>query len=201
MPEEISQKTLEYYERSAERFWEGTKDHDVSQNIAAMLRHVAGAAPLSILDFGCGPGRDLAALRTLGHEAVGLEGCESFVAMARVHSGCEVLQQDFLALNLPAARFDAIFANASLFHVPSRDIRRVLENLSASMKAGGVFFSSNPRGSGEEGWRGGRYGVWHSEEGWRELMASCGFSELEHYYRPEGLPRDQQSWFASVWQK
>lgn len=202
MPEEeVSQRTLAYYEQSAARFWEGTRDHDVSQNIAAMLRHAVGKTPLRILDFGCGPGRDLAVLSALGHEAVGLEGCESFVAMARTHSGCAVLQQDFLSLDLPAAGFDAVFANASLFHVPGRDIRRVLSALSASLKPSGVLFSSNPRGQNEEGWKGGRYGVWHSEDGWRELMASCGFAELEHYYRPEGLPRDQQSWFASVWRK
>lgn len=204
MPEsdpEISRRTLEYYELSAARFWEGTKDHDVRQNIDAMLRHVEGQAPFSILDFGCGPGRDLETLRALGHEAVGVEGCTRFVAMARAHSGCEVLQQDFLSLNLPAGSFDAIFANASLFHVPSRDIRRVIKALSASLKPAGVLFSSNPRGHDEEGWQGGRYCVWHSEDAWRELMVSCGYVELEHYYRPEGLPRDQQSWFASVWRK
>ena len=113
MPEdEIAQRTLGHYERNAESFWERTRDHDVAQNIAAMLRHVAGQAPFTILDFGCGPGRDLKSLRQLGHRAVGLEGCASFVAMARTHAGCEVLHQDFLRLDLPPAHFDAVFANA-----------------------------------------------------------------------------------------
>jgi len=204
MPEsdpEISQRTLGHYEQNAASFWERTRGHDVGQNIAAMLRHIEGQVPYRILDFGCGPGRDLAALRALGHEAVGLEGCPSFVAMARGHSGCDVLQQDFQRLELPENRFDAIFANASLFHVPSGAIRRVIMALSTSLKPSGVLFSSNPLGRDEEGWAGERYSVWHSEDGWRLLMGACGFVELEHYYRPEGLPRDQQSWFASVWRK
>ena len=39
------------------------------QNIDAMLSHITGAAPFTILDFGCGPGRDLVALTRLGHRA------------------------------------------------------------------------------------------------------------------------------------
>ncbi|HUW39239.1 MAG TPA: class I SAM-dependent methyltransferase [Rhodocyclaceae bacterium] len=202
MPEdEVSQRTLGHYERSAESFWERTRGHDVGQNIAAMLRHVVGQPPFTILDFGCGPGRDLKNLQLMGHHTVGLEGCASFVAMARAHAGCEVLHQDFLSLSLPAARFDAIFANASLFHVPSRDIRRVLAELSACLKPAGVLFSSNPLGADDEGWQGERYGVRYREDTWRGILLDAGYIELEHYYRPEGLPREQQSWFAGVWRK
>ncbi|MBA3903313.1 MAG: SAM-dependent methyltransferase [Rhodocyclaceae bacterium] len=199
--DDISKQTLDHYERSALLFWSGTRDHDVSQNIAAMLRHVRGTPPFHILDFGCGPGRDLKALRELGHEAVGLDGCRAFAGMAREHSGCAVLQQDFLDLSLPAASFDGVFANASLFHVPTRDIKRVIAELHACLKPEGVLFCSNPRGNDQEGWDGGRYGVWYREDSWRGIMSSAGFIELEHYYRPAGLPREKQTWFATVWRK
>ena len=199
--DDTSRKTLEHYERSAVRFWTGTRDHDVSQNIAAMLRHARGAPPLRILDFGCGPGRDLKLLREMGHEAVGLDGCRAFVDMARRHSGCEVLHQDFLRLALPARSFDAVFANASLFHIPTHDIGRVLAELRACLKPEGVLFCSNPRGNDQEGWDGGRYGVWYREDTWRGIVTDAGFAEVEHYYRPAGLPREKQPWFASVWRK
>jgi SAM-dependent methyltransferase len=200
-PARITAKTLEHYDARAAEFWEGTRDHDVTQNIEALLRHIRGAPPLRILDFGCGPGRDLAAFRALGHEAIGLEGSPALAAMARVHSGCEVWQQDFLALRLPAGSFDGIFANASLFHVPSRELPRVLGELRSALRQEGVLFSSNPRGNNEEGWNRGRYGVYHDLESWRAHLGVAGFAELEHYYRPAGLPRDQQRWLASVWRK
>ncbi len=92
---DVTRGTLAYYEQGAEQFRAGTWDHDVSQNIGALLRHLAGPPPLSILDFGCGPGRDLAAFAALGHRVVGLEGAAPFVAMARA-AGHEVWQQDFL---------------------------------------------------------------------------------------------------------
>ena len=60
-----------------------------------------------------------------------------------------------LALHLPAELFDGLFANAVLFHVPSEELPRVLRTLHAALKPGGVLFSSNPRGEGQEGWHGG----------------------------------------------
>ena len=199
--ERIAALTLEHYDARAAEFWEGTRDHDVRQNIEALLRHIAGTPPLRILDFGCGPGRDLAAFRALGHDPIGLEGSPRLAAMAREHSGCEVWEQDFLALRLPAGRFDGIFANASLFHVPRQELPRVLRELNAALKPAGVLFASNPRGNNEEGWNRGRYGAYHDLEAWRGFMGAAGFTELEHYYRPPGLPRDQQPWLATVWRK
>jgi len=197
----ISALTLEHYEQRAEDFREGTRDHDVSKNIDAFLRHIRGEPPFAILDFGCGPGRDLKAFSALGHVPVGLDGAARFVAMAHADAGCEVWQQDFLELDLPQARFDGVFANAALFHVPSQELARVLGQLHATLKAGGVLFSSNPRGGNEEGWSRGRYGAYHDLQSWRRWMSAAGFVELDHYYRPAGLPREQQPWLASVWRK
>ncbi len=199
--DEVSRLTLAHYDQRAEEFWRGTRDHDVRQNIEALLRHLEGTPPRTILDFGCGPGRDLRTFTDLGHIAVGLEGSACFAAMARDYSGCEVLEQDFLALDLPAGRFDGVFANAALFHVPGQELPRVLGELHASLKPGGALFSSNPRGANEEGWNRGRYGAYHDLESWRRFLAAADFAELEHYYRPAGLPREQQPWLASVWRR
>jgi SAM-dependent methyltransferase len=199
--EAIATGTLAHYESRAEDFRAGTRDHDVSQNIAALLRHVEGSPPFAILDFGCGPGRDLKAFAALGHRVVGLEGAAGFVAMARAECDCEVWHQDFLALDLPECEFDGVFANAVLFHVPGQELPRVLRQLHATLKPRGVLFSSNPRGGNEEGWNRGRYGSYHDLETWRGYLTSAGFAELEHYYRPQGLPRDQQPWLATVWRR
>ena len=197
--ERITALTLADYDQTAERFREGTRDHDVSQNIEALLRHLEGQAPQRILDFGCGPGRDLKTFTRLGHSPVGIDGSAEFVAMARADSGCEVLHQNFLALDLPPAHFDGIFANATLFHVPLSELPRVLKALHATLKPRGVLFSSNPRGDNREGWNGRRYGAYHDFDSWKRYLTDTGFVELEHYYRPAGLPREQQPWLASVW--
>jgi SAM-dependent methyltransferase len=205
----ITDTTLAHYSARAADFREGTRDHDVSQNIAALLRALGDgesegegeAAAKTILDFGCGPGRDLQTFTRLGHRAIGLDGTPEFVAMARQDSDCEVWQQDFLQLDLPPAYFDGIYANAALFHVPGQSLPRVLGELYAALKPGAALFCSNPRGDNQEGWHAGRYGVYHDLAAWTALMVQAGFIEIEHYYRPAGLPRERQPWLASVWRK
>ena len=195
----IATQTLAHYNERAGDFWEGTRGHDVSQNIAALLRHIEGAPPFAILDLGCGPGRDLKRFAELGHAPIGLDGSRQFAAMARTFSGCEVWEQNLFALDLPSAHFDGVFANAVLFHMPTEELPRVLSALHTTLKPRGVLFSSNPRGDGQEGWNCGRFGVYHDLETWCRHVTGAGFAELEHYYRPAGLPRDQQPWLASVW--
>ncbi|VXB26200.1 bifunctional 2-polyprenyl-6-hydroxyphenol methylase/3-demethylubiquinol 3-O-methyltransferase UbiG [Massilia sp. 9I] len=199
--DDISRRTLAHYEQNADAFFAGTIDHDVSQNIDALLGAIEAPSPYTILDLGCGPGRDLKTFTQLGHKAIGLDGSSRFAEMARAYSGCEVLHQDFLHLDLPPAMFDGIFANASLFHVPSAELPAVLAHLHDALKPGGVLFSSNPRGDNREGWNGPRYGSYHDYAAWERYMSTAGFTPLNHYYRPAGLPREQQPWLASVWRK
>ncbi len=200
-PEELARltaQTLANYDHGAERFWEATRDHDVTQNYEALLSAIEGTPPYSILDFGCGPGRDLAYFKGLGHEAIGLDGAARFVEMAHAYSGCEVWHQDFVRLSLPPSRFDGIFANATLQHVPKQELPRVLGELRTTLKPNGVLFSSIPRGNDEQGVNNERLSAYHSPETWTAFVKAAGFTEIAHYYRPSGKPREEQPWFASV---
>ncbi len=195
--ETITSTTLHHYESSAVAFWEGTKDHDVSQNYQALLGALPAKKGLRILDLGCGPGRDLVYFKSMGHEPTGLDGSSTFCIMARELSGCQVLNQNFLNLQLAPVSFDGVFANASLFHVPKQELLRVLGDLKAALVPDGILFSSNPRGNAE-GWSGERYGTYMEFEEYQQILLSAGFEPLQHYYRPAGLPRAEQPWLAVV---
>ena len=195
----IATRTLAHYDRQAEAYWEGTRDHDVSQNIAALLERIDTLPPFDLLDFGCGPGRDLMTFKALGHRPVGLEGSPRLAAMAREYSGCEVLEQSFLELSQPAGHFDGVYANAVLFHVPSQELPRILTELRTTLKPGGVLFTSTPRGNGQEGWNGERYGAFHDWPTWLGHLDAAGFMELSHFYRPSDVPIEERPWLASVW--
>jgi SAM-dependent methyltransferase len=197
---EIERITLGHYEANAQSFWQGTRDHDVTQNYQALLSRFPAAQSLDILDFGCGPGRDLSYFKSRGHRAVGLDGSAAFGAMARANSGCPVLHQQFLSLALPDQGFDGVFANASLFHIPAQELPRVLQELHSALRPGGILFSSNPRG-GSEGWSGQRYGHFMEFEASQSYLQAAGFTVLEHYYRPQGAPRAEQPWLAIVSRK
>lgn len=193
--------TLGNYNERAEQFRTATWDHDVSQNIGALLAAIRVEPPFVVLDFGCGPGRDLIEFTRRGHRAIGLDGSIELARMAREVSGCEVLCQDFLHLDLADITFDGIFANATLQHIPTQELPRVLRELSAALKTGGVLFASIPHGDGREGWNNSRYSAYHAPAAWDAFCRSAGLEKLNAYFRPEGAPRDQQPWYASVWRR
>lgn len=201
--DEREQITIAEYQLTAESFRVGTWDHDVSQNrdalVAAMPRN-----PGKILDFGCGPGRDLVAFSQQGHEVVGLDATPAFVEYAKKISGCQVWQQNFLSLDLPPNTFDGIFANASLIHVPGDRMVTVLQALYHSLVPGGAIVMSMARGTGE-GFSsrptGDRYVSLWEYETLAPCLLDAGFEILHHYYRPPGLPRSAQSWVVIVARK
>lgn len=197
---EITQQTLEHYKHNAKEFWEGTCDHDVSQNYSEFLKAMPDDSPLDIIDLGCGPGRDVLYFKNLGHNVVGIDGCKQFVLMARELTGAEIWHQNFLELNLPNSKFHGIFANASIFHIPSQELSRVLAELNNALRPGGILFMSNPRGE-FEGFNGQRFGNYLEFGPMKEFIKGAGFEVLHHYYRPVGRPRNEQPWLAMVSQK
>ncbi len=196
----VSEITIGHYDRAAEFYWDGTQNHDVSQNYEALLEAIGGDPPYAILDLGCGPGRDLRYFRSLGHDAMGLDGSMKFVTMARRYSGCDVLHQDFIAMNLPVNRFDGIFANASLFHVPSQELPRVLAELAESLKPRGPVLLKS---EGKQRRRRQRRLL-------QLILLSYHLARFCHCCRvhggtallpPPGLPRHKQWWLATVLRK
>ena len=194
---EIESHTIGHYDNNAKSFWLGTRDHDVSQNIESFLQELPKNKTLDILDFGCGPGRDLNTFKSLGHRPIGLDGSKEFCQLATKHSGCQTLHQQFLKLELEENSFDGIFANASLFHVPSQELPRILNDLHHTLRPEGILFSSNPRGN-VEGWQGQRYGHYMEFEANKAYLEQAGFKIIHHYYRPDSKPIEQQPWLAIV---
>lgn len=196
----LEQITIAEYQATAESFRLGTWDHDVSQNRNALISAMS-KNPGRILDVGCGPGRDLMAFKTLGQEAIGLDATPAFVDMAKHITGCEVWQQNFLNLNLPMQHFDGVFANASLLHVPEANMEQVLRDLYECLVVGGAIVTSLARGSGEGFDRratGERYTSFWEYETIVPYVKKVGFTVVDHYYRPPGLPKQDQSWVVIV---
>jgi SAM-dependent methyltransferase len=196
--EKIAHLTLEHYNQHAEEFWEGTRDHNVSQNIegCCSISRVSRRSRYSILAADQG-----ATSRCLPNKVTSRSVWKAPCILQRWHVPTAPATLDFLKLELPEKYFDGVFANAALFHVPRQELPRVLLELHTTQKPGGVLFSSNPRGRNEEGWNSGRYGVYYDHESWSRYTSAAGFVELTHYYRPDGAPLEQQPWLASVWRR
>jgi Methyltransferase domain len=192
--EQHEEITIAEYQLTAESFRVGTWEHDVSQNRNA-LTSAMPRVPGRILDL---------AFQALGHEVVGLDGTPAFVTMAQAAANCPVWEQNFLNLDLPANYFDGIFANASLIHVPTVKMFGVLENLHGALTDRGALVMSMMRGDFEglsERPDGARYVAGWEYETLAPQVEAAGFEIVDRYYRPPGLPIEQQSWLVIVAQK
>ncbi|EGB02075.1 hypothetical protein AURANDRAFT_69220, partial [Aureococcus anophagefferens] len=81
-----SAATIADYDAIAAAFDAGNKDHDVSQNIDALLVPLERAQPgakLTVVDLGCAGGRDLVTFLARGCDAWGVEGSAAFCELAR----------------------------------------------------------------------------------------------------------------------
>src|SRR5260221_7729314 len=97
--DKIAAGTLEHYNGRAEQFWEGTRDHDVSQNISALLRHITAPAPYTILDLVCRLLLEKKTFTSMCDVVNGVHGDSKSAAKVLEHSECVALEQKFLKLD------------------------------------------------------------------------------------------------------
>ena len=145
--------TIDYYNRNAARYFNETVHADVSEirdRFAQMLPPGG-----TILDLGCGSGRDSKAFIEQGFRVVAVDGSEELCKLAEEYIQQPVVCSDFLDYK-PEETFDGIWACASLLHLTEEECHIVVDRLSKNLKPGGCFYMSFKMGE-FEGERDGRY--------------------------------------------
>lgn len=166
-------KTLEYYNQTAQAYAADTLNADVSKLYEFFLSRLPAHA--TILDLGCGPGRDSLHFLREGYRVQSIDGSPEFCKLASQLTGQPVLCRTFEDIDF-TEEFDGIWACASILHVPSTRLPLVLENLSRALKKGGYFYASFKYGT-FGGDRNGRYFTDMTEETFGKLIET--FEELE----------------------
>ena len=138
--------TLNYYEQNAQAFVDGTVHIDMSAHYRRFLEQIPKQA--SILDLGCGSGRDSRFFAELGYDVTAVDGSGELCRRAEQVTGFPVRCLLFEELDY-SETFDAVWACASLLHVEKMNMRHVLELVARSMKAGGILYASYKYGCGQ----------------------------------------------------
>lgn len=139
-------KTLAYYNQNADIFIEGTLNADMSEQYRFFLKHLSPNGKL--LDLGCGSGRDSAYFNSLGYDVIAVDGSEELCKRVATNYGIDVHCMSFEEISF-TAEFDAIWACASLLHVPKVDMPTIMNKVSTALKHGGVLYASFKYGSSE----------------------------------------------------
>lgn len=141
--------TNDFYNENAVNFFNDTVNADLSSIYQRFLPLLATNA--HILDAGCGSGRDTHYFLQQGFNVTAFDASEALVLKAREYTGIDVTLNTFenFTCKLPDFLFDAIWACASLLHVPSDNISASFINLSTKLKEGGVFYCSFKLGNND----------------------------------------------------
>lgn len=140
-----------------------------------------------ILDAGCGSGRDLKIFRSRGFDALGIDASTALAKLASDFSGATCLPIRFDDLDFDSC-FDAVWACASLLHVPKSDIVRVLRRLHRALVLGGAIFASVRLGDGEQLASDGRLFAYYAPQEFARLLEESGFAVDETWISEDSLP-------------
>lgn len=147
------QPTLTYYNQNAVRFYAATVSVEFTATQQRFLSYLPASA--SILDFGCGSGRDTKAFLDQGYQVEAIDGSEELCKLATRYTGIQVRHILFQDLNA-ISKYDGIWACSSILHLPGEELINVMRRMSIALKQGGIIYTSFKYGtfSGE---RNGRY--------------------------------------------
>lgn len=187
--------TLDYYQQQADAFFAATVSVDMTSLYDRFLPRVDKGG--HIVDAGCGSGRDSKHFAGLGYRVTAFDASPALVKRAQDYTGLAVACHDFLSLSCQPA-VNAIWACASLLHVPETELAAVLAHLAAQLKTGGVLYCSFKYGRGEVE-RNGRHFTDMDEAGLEQLLASLPLTLAESWQTADLRPgREQERWLNAL---
>lgn len=145
--------SIEYYNKYAAKVYEDTVNQNMSEIMSVFLAELEKGD--TILDLGCGSGRDSLILHDMGYDVTPLDASAEMCKLAEIHTGLDVLQMRYEEMEFDEV-FDGIWGCAALVHTPKQQMLPILDKLCRSLKHQGVLYMSFKLGD-FEGFRGERY--------------------------------------------
>jgi len=189
------ERTLQYYNDNSVEYAKAVNVADMDRTYERVLKYVPEGG--TIVDIGCGSGRDLKHFKEAGYQPCGIDASEGMCRVAHEHSGCPVDCCDALSWN-PGKKVDAIWANASLLHLPCKDIITFLKTKSEYLNPNGILYFSMKAGITEGYDEQGRYFTPYSESILDSVLAEGKLKVVERWTETDSLARKGFYWEAII---
>lgn len=164
--------TIDWYNRYSEKYKENIKNVDISFLLEKFLSYLPKGS--SILDAGCGTGRDSFIMKKKGYSVTAFDGSYKMVEIAKKNTHLDVLLGTFEEIQFPQNSFDGIWAIASLLHVDKKNMQKVYAKFYQFLKEDGYFFCSYHLKE-EDYYDAGRKFTCYTEKSFRDFIAKTGF--------------------------
>ena len=186
--------TIEYYNKYAAKIFEDTAELDMEDVHRRFLKYLEEGD--TILDLGCGSGRDSLAFYELGYDVTPLDASEEMCKLAEIHTGIEVLQMAYEDMEFDEV-FDGIWGCGALIHVPEKELKGILERLIDAMCQKGVLFLSFKEGD-FEGFRGEQYICEYTEEKLERILRETGRLEIKKLWTGDNESRNSEERWVNI---
>lgn len=191
--------TIQYYQQNAEQFSRETRSVDFSQNQDKFMSKLKKND--TILDFGCGSGRDTKCFLEHGFQVEAIDGSEELCRLAGEFTGIKVKHLLFQEL-AEKDKYDGIWACSSILHLPKQELIEVIQKMSLALKSKGIIYTSFKYGT-FEGERNGRYFTDMTEDSFEEILQTRKELQIEEQWitsdvRPE---RGNEKWLNLILRK
>lgn len=195
----ISESTLNYYNKNAREFVAGTVNVHFTEMQDLFLEYVPEGG--TILDFGCGSGRDTKYFLNRGYRVDATDGSEELCRMAGKYTGIPVKRMLFEELDCRDV-YDGIWACASILHIANKELPAILRKMTDAVKSGGVIYTSFKYGD-FEGNRNGRYFTHHTEESFQRIIEDISELVIEKLWITDDVraERGEEQWLNLILRK
>ena len=166
----------DYYQKHFQTYHQRTFSIDPSSFLEPLRKRLEPGCTL--LDIGCGSGRDMLWFKNLGFDVSGFERSVGLAELARQNSGCKVIEGDFEVFDFQNSPSDAVLLAGSLVHVPHEKLLPVFERVTAGLKPGGKVLVSLKQGKGTGTDELGRIFYFWQEKELEDLFQRLGFAVL-----------------------
>lgn len=188
--------TNQYYNENAQSFFDTTVNVDVQKLYDRFLPRIKSHG--KILDAGCGSGRDSKNFLNLGYKVAAFDANESLVELATEYLGQHVTHATFEIFEAELSSFDAIWACASLLHIPNKKLPQTFSRLSELLKPNGIFYCSFKYGDAEQ-IRNGRFFADMNEQALRDALSSTKLNIAETWISSDARPeRETEQWLNAI---
>lgn len=186
--------TIEYYNKYAAKIFEDTAELDMEELRQKFLKYLEEGD--TILDLGCGSGRDSLAFYEQGYDVTPLDASEEMCKLAEIHTGIEVLHMTYEDMEFDEV-FDGVWGCAALIHVPEKEIEDILEKIIDAMCRNGILFLSFRKGD-FEGFQGEQYFCEYTQEKLERILRETKRLELKKIWVTDDINRNSDDEWINI---
>ena len=187
-----------YYNKNSKEFFENTVKVNMKELYIDFENYLKNGD--SLLDLGCGSGRDSKYFISKGYDVLSVDSSEEIAKLAAEFIGKEVRIEDMRNINY-IEKFKGIWACASILHIQRSEIETVFDKCYQALKENGIFYSSYKYGDKEET-RNGRYFNCYNEESMLKLVTKTKFKVEKIWITSDVREnRDNEKWLNVILKK